>query len=101
PSVAQAQAVAFSIEPQTLAGGLQEFARQTDREILYAPELVANRRTAGVSGSFTPEAAMQRLLVGTNLTFRQTGGNVIVLQAAAAQRGVGAGAVRGAVTDAT
>lgn len=107
PSAAQAQSVSFSIEPQTLAGGLQEFARQTDREILYAPELVANRRTAGVSGSFTPEAAMQRLLAGTNLTFRQTGGNVIVLQAAttgpgqaATQRGVGAGAVRGAVTDA-
>ncbi|MCS6624521.1 TonB-dependent receptor [Roseibacterium beibuensis] len=110
PSAALAQAVAFSIEPQTLAEGLQEFARQTDREILYAPELVANRRTAGVSGSFTPEAAMQRLLAGTNLTFRQTGGNVIVLQAAGApagagqaatQRGVGAGAIRGAVTDAT
>lgn len=107
PCAARAQSVAFNIEPQALAGGLQEFARQTDREILYAPELVANRRTGGVSGSFTPEAAMQRLLAGTNLTFRQTGGNVIVLQAAttaasqaATQRGVGAGAIRGAVTDA-
>ncbi|HZW15755.1 MAG TPA: TonB-dependent receptor [Brevundimonas sp.] len=103
PSAALAQAVDFNIEPQPLAAGLQGFARQTDVELLYAPELVANRRTAGVSGSFTPEAAMQRLLAGTNLTFRQTGGNVFVLQAAgqAAQRGVGAGAIRGAVTDAT
>jgi TonB-dependent receptor len=103
PSAALAQAVAFSIEPQPLAAGLQESARQTDVELLYAPELVANRRTAGVSGSFTPEAAMQRLLAGTDLTFRQTGGNVFVLQAAGqatTQRGVGAGAVRGAVTDA-
>ncbi|MBI2262899.1 MAG: TonB-dependent receptor [Caulobacterales bacterium] len=103
PSAALAQAVAFNIAPQPLAAGLQEFARQTDVELLYAPELVANRRTAGVSGSFTPEAAMQRLLVGTDLTFRQTGGNVFVLQAAgqaATQRGVGVGAVRGAVTDA-
>src|SRR5690606_20062213 len=50
---------------------------------------------------FTPEAAMQRLLAGTNLTFRQTGGNVFVLQAAAsAQRQAGSGAVRGTVTDA-
>ena len=51
PSAALAQAVAFNIEPQPLAAGLQEFARQTDVELLYAPELVANRRTAGVSGS--------------------------------------------------
>ncbi len=101
PSAAAAQTVAFSIEAQPLGSALQAFARQTDVELLYAPELVANRRTAGVSGSFTPEAAMQRLLAGTNVTFRQTGGNVFVLQAAAAaQRQAGAGAVRGTVTDA-
>ena len=39
PSAALAQAVAFNIEPQPLAAGLQEFARQTDVELLYAPEL--------------------------------------------------------------
>lgn len=100
PAPAVAQAIGFDIEAQDLAGALRQFAQHSNREILYSPELVANQNTTGVSGVMQPEEALRRLLVGTNLTFRSTDNNVLVLQAGA-QREAEAGSLRGTVTDAT
>lgn len=75
-----AQTTSFNIPAQDLSGALQAFAVQTNRELLYSPQLVANRRTGGVSGSFTAPAALRRLLQGTDLDFRQPTPNVFVLQ---------------------
>ena len=100
PAPAVAQAIGFDIQAQDLAGALRQFAQHSNREILYSPDLVANLRTTGVSGVMQPEEALRRLLVGTNLTFRRTDNNVLVLQADA-RREAEAGSLRGVVTDAT
>ncbi len=80
PSVASAQAVSFDLPPEDLAGSLRRFAVQTNVNLLYSPDLVANRRSAGVSGRFTPEAALGRLLQGTDVGFRRTAPGTFVLQ---------------------
>ena len=79
PAPAAAQSISFNIPPRDLDGALQQFAVLTNREILYSPALVANRRTPGVTGTFTPEQALRRLLSGADLGFQQTGPNVFVL----------------------
>lgn len=80
PAPALAQAVTFNIPSRDLDGALQQFAVATDREILYAPVLVANRRSPGLVGQFTPEEALKRLLTGTNLEYRRVSPKVFVLQ---------------------
>lgn len=86
PAPAVAQSISFNIPPRDLDGALQQFAVLTNREILYSPALVANRRTPGVTGTFTPEQALRRLLSGADLGFQQTGPNVFVLQRGSAPR---------------
>jgi TonB-dependent receptor len=81
PAHAQ-ERVSFNIPAQDLGGALQQFAVRTNLEILYSPDLVANRRTPGVSGSLSPADALRRLLSGTDLTFREAAPNVFVLQRA-------------------
>ena len=80
PAPAMAQSVAYSIPERDLDGALQQFAVTSNREILYSPALVANRRTSGLRGTFTPDEALRRLLMGSNLSFRQTSPNVYVLE---------------------
>ena len=77
---AAAQSIRFDIPAQNLSNALQQFALRTNREILYSPDLVAERRTTGLSGSYTAEEALRRLLEGTELTYRQTAPNVFVIQ---------------------
>lgn len=77
---AAAQAIEFAIPAQGLSGALQQFAVRTNRDLLYSPELVANLRSPGLSGSFTPEDGLRRLLAGTALAFHQPTPNVFVIQ---------------------
>lgn len=77
---AAAQSITFAIPAQGLSGALQQFAVRTNRDLLYSPELVANLRSPGLSGSFTPEDGLRRLLAGTALAFHQPTPNVFVIQ---------------------
>jgi outer membrane receptor protein involved in Fe transport len=63
---------AFDIGPQPLAQALTTFARQSHEEILYAPDVVAAKRTAGVKGTMTPLIALKTLLKDTGLPFSST-----------------------------
>jgi TonB-dependent receptor len=77
---AAAQTLSFNLPVQDLSSALQAFALQTNRELLYSPQLVANRRSGTVNGNFTAPVALRRLLQGTDLEFRQPAPNVFVLQ---------------------
>src|SRR5690606_5816656 len=80
-AAAQSAPVDYDIEAQPLADALNEFALQSDREILFAPEAVPERRTPGLRGRFSPEQALERLLAGTGLTWRETGNEAILIDA--------------------
>ena len=80
PAPAFAQSIAFDIPARDLDGALQQFALTSNREILYSPALVADRRSPGVVGTFTPEEALRRLLSGTEISFRRTSPGLFVLE---------------------
>ncbi|MGA9367447.1 MAG: TonB-dependent receptor [Steroidobacteraceae bacterium] len=67
PASAQEQARVFSIPAQALSSALLEYSRQSDVLVVVAPDLVADKLSPGVSGTYTPSAALEKLLVGTGL----------------------------------
>lgn len=71
--------VSFSIPPQPLASALSAFIATTGWQVGYSSDLAAGVASPGVSGSFTPQEALSRLLAGTGLTYSATGGGMVVL----------------------
>jgi hemoglobin/transferrin/lactoferrin receptor protein len=82
PMAARAQAVAaedvrsFDIAPQSVAGALADFGRQSGLQVSMDAEQVRGLSTAGVKGSMTASQALDRLLVFTGLVARIEGGIV-------------------------
>ena len=76
----QVQSVDFNIKPGSLDAGLQAFAAQSGRQLLYSPGMVDGLRTGGVSGKLSPEAAIERLLAGTPLTVHLGRANAFILK---------------------
>ncbi len=74
-----AQARAFRIPAQPVAGGVTEFARQAGVQILVSAEAAQGRRTAPVSGSMSVGDALSSLLAGTGLVVVSNDGHTIVL----------------------
>ena len=59
-----------NIPAQGLAPALQALARQWSLQIVYVSEEIGERHTQGAVGEFDPEQALDRLLEGTDLTFK-------------------------------
>ncbi|CDZ59229.1 TonB-dependent receptor [Neorhizobium galegae] len=78
----QSQQVAVSIPAGPLESALLALGRQTDLRLVYRSEITAGKTTGGVTGSLTPSAALSRLLSGTGVSFRSSGGNTVTLEAA-------------------
>ena len=72
----------FNIEQQSLSTALNEFARQSDRQILFSTDVANAKRTRGIKGELEPEAALRQLLKGTGLTFRVTADDTILVESA-------------------
>jgi iron complex outermembrane receptor protein len=70
----------FDIEQQSLSTALNEFARQSDRQILFSTAVANAKRTHGIRGDLEPEDALRRLLKGTGLTFRVTSDHTILVE---------------------
>lgn len=78
-AAAQSSLKHFDIAGQPLSKALTEFARQSDRQILFSEE-VAARETQGIKGELEPEVALRRLLKGTGLTFRVISNDTILIE---------------------
>ena len=60
----------FDIQPQPLKTALAQFGAQSGFSVLVGSELTSSRRSPGFVGTATdPEAALQRVLAGTDLIF--------------------------------
>jgi len=70
--------VAIAIAPQPLASALNELARQARLELVSTPALLAGKTAPAVSGTLTPQQALDRLLAGSGLAATIEGDNVIV-----------------------
>ena len=71
---------AFAIPQQSLVSALNAFTAVTGWQIGLPAELAEGVASPGVRGSLPPEKALDRLLVGTNLSYRKLGTNNIVLE---------------------
>ncbi|MBV6824930.1 TonB-dependent receptor [Pseudomonas sp. PD9R] len=70
----------FAIPQQSLVSALNAFTTVTGWQVGFAAELAQGMNSPGVRGSLSPEKALERLLVGTNLSYRKLGTNNIILE---------------------
>ncbi|MDI2591574.1 TonB-dependent receptor [Pseudomonas sp. 681] len=71
---------AFAIPQQSLVSALNAFTAVTGWQVGLPAELAQGVSSPGVRGSLPPEKALDRLLVGTNLSYRKLSNNNIVLE---------------------
>lgn len=60
-----AQPMTFDIAPKPLNLALTEFAQQAGLQVVFVAEIGRDLSTPGLSGSYTPQAALNQLLAGT------------------------------------
>lgn len=72
--------VDFEINEQPLGSALNEFARQSDREILFSTDVVQHKEGRLLAGRYEPEEALGRLLAGTGLDYTVTETNTFLVQ---------------------
>lgn len=84
-TIAQAQQTDFDIPPQPLTDALALFGRQSGLQVSTDAALILDVQSPGVTGTLLPEQALGRLLAGTGIAYRMTGGNTALLERAVAE----------------
>lgn len=81
PALAAAQdpGLQYSMPRQPLASSLNELAAASDRQILFNPTLIGGESAPALSGRYSFEQAMDRLLASTRLTYRITSTGVVTI----------------------
>ncbi|QTD57775.1 TonB-dependent receptor [Parasphingorhabdus cellanae] len=84
PAAAQAhteQKISFNIAAQDLGKALTEFGMQSGKEVYFAETSVAGKKSTTIKGSYTPLAAIKRLLSGSGVVYRvDRNGTILVGQ---------------------
>lgn len=70
----------INISAQDMPSALHSLASQTGIQLLFTADDLKNIRAKAISGAMSAEAALKRLLEGTNYTFRASGNGTYVLQ---------------------
>ena len=79
PAAAQSGSVTFAIPAQPLATALIAFYRQSGVQLVYDGAIAEGRPSPGLTGAFSPQEALARLLAGTGLTYRFTSPTTVTL----------------------
>lgn len=74
--------IQYDIRSGELGAALLQFARQSDRPILFTNEIVAGHAAPSFSGSATPTDALDQLLSGTGLRYEFTSTGTVLVFAA-------------------
>ena len=74
-----ADPVDFQISEQPLNSALNEFARQSDREIFYASDVVDGYIANNVDGRYEPEDALELLLADSGLEYSVTASDTFLI----------------------
>lgn len=70
----------FSIPAGSLAAALNAYASQAGRQLMFTSDQVAGRRTSGLNGQMTADAALEQLLAGSGLVAVESSSGAWVLQ---------------------
>src|ERR1700722_3247508 len=71
--------IQFDIGPQPLSSALNALALQSRQQILFTPEVAEGKRTPGVQGNLTADAALAHLLAGTGLSSSRSSEGMILV----------------------
>lgn len=80
----------YDIPAGSLSSALGAWGAQSDRQVVFAPDLVAGKQTGGASGQYGAEQALTRLLAGTGLTWKRVNGQTYALEKAPPPQAPGA-----------
>jgi len=85
--MAQAQTAAatesvrqYDIPVGSLSTALSAWGAQSDRQLVFAPDLIAGKQSRGVSGHYGAEQALTQLLAGTGLAWERVDGQTYALK---------------------
>lgn len=81
--LAEAQTYDINIPAQPLPSALDALAQQTGIKPFYSDAIVAGKTSRAVSGRFTTEQALNRLLSGSGLSYSFSGDKAVAITAAA------------------
>ena len=79
---AQTPIRSYHIAPSSLENALNQFGRETGVLISFASDSVGGLQSPGLDGEFSVEQGLQRLLQGTGLQAKASGGNAYSLEKA-------------------
>ena len=71
---------AFAIKQQPLVSALNAFSKTTGWQVGMSSDLAKDFTSPGVIGTMPPEKALDRLLAGSNLSYRSLGTHNVVLE---------------------
>ncbi|HWT44172.1 MAG TPA: TonB-dependent receptor [Sphingopyxis sp.] len=77
-AAAQTGQTDYDIAAQGLADAIREYSRVSGRDVIAASSLVEDRRSSGVKGRLSPEAALARMLAGTGLMAELVDGALVL-----------------------
>lgn len=86
PAGAAQPAAEYRIEGGSLRDALAAYAHITGRQLLYASALVDGRRAPPLSGRYSADEALHRLLAGTDIRVRRAGAAYVLEAAPPARR---------------
>lgn len=72
----------YDIPAGSLSSALSAWGAQSDRQVVFAPDLVAGKQTRGASGQYGAEQALTQLLAGTGLAWKRINGQTYALEKA-------------------
>lgn len=87
-ALADESEIVFDIDAQDLGAALNEFALQSNKEILFVEAETTDKSATKVSGTYAPTAALDLLLADTGLDYRVNELDTVLVGVAAEQRGV-------------
>lgn len=79
-ALAQSATYTFNIPAEPLSLALQDVAKTSGKQIMFADRLTAGKSTEGLHGVYTVNVAMGRLLTGTDLAVSETNSGGIVVK---------------------
>jgi outer membrane receptor for ferric coprogen and ferric-rhodotorulic acid len=83
PTAAQtSQTFAFDVAAQPLSTAVLAFARQANVQVVFGAPIAEGLKSAPLSGRYSLQDAMTRLLSGTGLDWRMAGGTITISPAA-------------------
>ncbi|MDO9104634.1 MAG: TonB-dependent receptor [Methylovulum sp.] len=78
--LAESRNQTFNIPPQALGSALNAYADAANVQLSYPAALTEGKQSSGISGQYTPEQALRKLLGGSLIVARSTANGTVTLE---------------------